>query len=151
MLQAVKPRVLSRPNFTKPYKSQYFSNRLRQQRLWNVFKLPDPDFHLQARLAIELAVGQAFGVDQVELSAGKRGERRIAFARQVAMYLAHVVCGLTMTDVGRMFGRDRTTVAHACHKVEQRRDHLQFDRALDLLAWAVPVMVQRPFAYRGTH
>lgn len=151
MLQAAKSRVLFRENITKPYKSKHFSNRMHQQRLWNIFKLPDPDFHLQARLAIELAVGQAFGVDQVELSADKRGQRRIAFARQVAMYLAHVVCGLTMTDVGRMFGRDRTTVAHACQKIEQRRDHLQFDRALDLLAWAVPVMVQRPFAYRVTH
>lgn len=94
-------------------------------------------------MVIELAVTQVFGVEHAALGGGKRGLAHIAEARQVAMYLAHVACGLTLTDVGRLFGRDRTTVAHACAVVEDKRDDEDFDRALDLLEWAVPVMAIR--------
>jgi chromosomal replication initiation ATPase DnaA len=49
------------------------------------------------------------------------------------MYLAHVTFGLTLTTVGRAFGRDRTTVSHACGLVEDARDNPEFDRTLELL------------------
>jgi hypothetical protein len=39
------------------------------------------------------------------LRAPTRRSPRAAFARQVAMYLAHVVCGLSLTEVGTMFAR----------------------------------------------
>ena len=101
----------------------------------------------QMRLAIELAVTRVFGVDHQSLERVSRGVAKVALARQVAMYLAHVGSGLSMTASGRLFGRDRTTVAHACLIVEDRRDDPLFDRALDLLEWAVPVMVLRPGPY----
>jgi hypothetical protein len=108
---------------------------------------PEPanggDRQRQARMVIELAVTQIFGVDHAGLASDRRGAARIAEARQVAMYLAHVACGLSLTDVGRLFSRDRTTVAHACAVIEDRRDDEAFDRALDLLEWAVPVMAVR--------
>ena len=97
------------------------------------------------RAAIEQAVVQVFGVGYDDLHGITRGRARIAFARQVAMYLAHVACRLSLTDTGRLFGRDRTTVAHACTVIEDRRDDPVFDRALDLLEWAV-----RSFAVRST-
>lgn len=62
--------------------------------------------------------------------------RAAAFARQIAMYLAHVVFGLSMAEVGRAFGRDRTTVVHACHLIEDRRDEVRFDQLLDHLEQA---------------
>ena len=99
------------------------------------------------RLAIELGVSRVFGVDNQSLERVSRGAAKVALARQVAMYLAHVGCGLSMTAAGRLFNRDRTTVAHACLIVEDRRDDPLFDRALDLLEWAVPVMVLRPGSY----
>jgi chromosomal replication initiation ATPase DnaA len=92
---------------------------------------------LVPRAAIEQAVVQVFGVGYAELHAMTRGRAKIAFARQVAMYLAHAACRLSLTDTGRLFGRDRTTVAHACTVIEDRRDDPVFDRALDLLEWAV--------------
>jgi len=46
----------------------------------------------------------------------------VAHSRQLAMYLMHTLLGRTMTEVGRYFGRDRTTVAHACGRIEDRRD-----------------------------
>lgn len=102
---------------------------------------------LRMRFAIEAAVSQVFGVEHEALATVTRGIARVALARQVAMYLAHVGCGLSMRAAGALFGRDRTTVAHACLIVEDRRDDPMFDRALDLLEWVVPVMVLRPDAY----
>lgn len=117
----------------------------------NFLDVSDPGLRTQSRLAIELAVRQVFGVDHDALARLTRGVARTALARQVAMYLAHVACGLTLTDAGRLFSRDRTTVAHACLIVEDRRDDPLFDRALDLLGWAVPVMVLRPAVYLSKH
>jgi chromosomal replication initiation ATPase DnaA len=99
--------------------------------------------HRQARIAIDLAISNVFGIDAERLWSGGRGVRDIAEARQVAMYLAHVCCRMSLTEVGAMFGRDRTTVAHACLKVEYRRDDPSFDRALDVLGWALPTLVLR--------
>src|SRR4029077_12068941 len=70
------------------------------------------------RQVLEQAVSGVFMVRSGDLWAGTRGCPRAAFARQVAMYLAHVACGLTLTEVGQVFVRDRTTVAHACGRVE---------------------------------
>jgi chromosomal replication initiation ATPase DnaA len=97
-----------------------------------------------SREAIELAVVQVFGVGRDDLRRLSRGRAKVALARQVAMYLAHVACGLTLTDTGKLFERDRTTVAHACGVIEDRRDDPLFDRALDLLEWAVPALSARP-------
>jgi len=95
------------------------------------------------RESIEQAVVQVFGVGQEDLRRITRGRANVALARQVAMYLARVVCGMTLTDTGRLFGRDRTTVAHACGVLEDRRDDPLFDRALDLLEWVVPAIATR--------
>jgi chromosomal replication initiation ATPase DnaA len=86
---------------------------------------------------LEQAVSQVFMVGSDDLWSGTRGCPRAALARQVAMYLAHVACGLTLTEVGRVFSRDRTTVAHACCIVEDMRDDTAFDRSLELLEAAV--------------
>ena len=43
------------------------------------------------------------------------------------MYLCHVVHALTFEAIGRVFGRDRTTVSYACRVVEDRRDDIWFD------------------------
>jgi chromosomal replication initiation ATPase DnaA len=82
---------------------------------------------------VEQAVAPTFGVPRERLWNRPKGRRPEVFARQVAMYLVHVECGLSLTEVGRLFGRDRTTVAHACAVVEDRRDDMDFDRAMDLL------------------
>ena len=62
--------------------------------------------------------------------------RAAAFARQIAMYLAHVGFGIPMAAIGKAFGRDRTTVLHACHLIEDRRDEARFDDLLDHLEQA---------------
>ena len=82
---------------------------------------------------VERAVSSAFPVTRNELRAPTRRNAEVAHARQVAMYLAHVGLGLSYSEAGRMFGRDRTTVAHACRLVEDRRDDPRFDASLDYL------------------
>lgn len=89
------------------------------------------------RTAIEYAVSQVFGIGANDLGRATRGEARVALARQVAMYLAHVGRGYSFTEVGRQFARDRTTVAHACGVIEDRRDDPVFDRTLELLEQVV--------------
>jgi hypothetical protein len=79
---------------------------------------------------IAAAVAAAFTIPIGELQAGTRRSAPIAFARQNAMYLAHVVLGLSYTEAGRAFGRDRTTAAHACRLVEDRRTDPGLDARL---------------------
>jgi chromosomal replication initiation ATPase DnaA len=93
------------------------------------------------RQAIEPVVAAVFGVDIGELRAPTRGSPRTAFARQVAMYLAHVSCRATLTEVGLLFERDRTTVSHACAVVEDRRDSPELDRQLDHMERAVLALI----------
>lgn len=100
-----------------------------------------------SRKAIEYAVGEVFGIAGRDLRRSTRGRARVALARQVAMYIAHVGCGLSLTETGRLFERDRTTVAHACGVIEDRRDDPLFDRVLDLIEWSVPVLAERPAPY----
>ncbi len=90
-----------------------------------------------ARDLIEQAVAAVFAVPLAELKAQTRRKAPIAFARQVAMYLAHVVCGLSLTEVGLLFGRDRTTVGHACGLIEDRRDDPVFDHLMEHLERAI--------------
>ena len=53
--------------------------------------------------------------------------RQVCHVRQIAMYVCHVALRISMSDIGDAFGRDRTTVGHACHVVEDRRDDPAFD------------------------
>jgi hypothetical protein len=68
-----------------------------------------------------------FNVSGRELRRSGRCADDISRVRQVAMYAAHVVLGLSMADVGKGFGRDRTTVMHACHTIEDLRDEEEAD------------------------
>jgi chromosomal replication initiation ATPase DnaA len=70
----------------------------------------------------EAAVATMAQVDVARLRQPLRGKGHVARARQTAMYLAHVAFGLSLTRVGVCFGRDRTTVRHACELTEDRRD-----------------------------
>jgi hypothetical protein len=92
------------------------------------------------RLVIDHTITCVFGVAGFDLQRSSRGQARVALARQTAMYLAHVTCGLTMTQVGLLFERDRTTVKHACMVIEDRRDDAVFDRVLELLERAVAAL-----------
>ncbi|MEE9315134.1 MAG: helix-turn-helix domain-containing protein [Rhizobiaceae bacterium] len=75
----------------------------------------------------EKVVSIALTVPLVSMQAKTRCGAEIALARQIAMYLCHTTFSLLLTEVGLHFGRDRSTVAHACNLVEDKRDDLSFD------------------------
>lgn len=99
--------------------------------------------HPPERLAIDAAIAHVFGLPPTQMESPSRGRAPAARARQVAMYVTHVSCGMNLTDVGTLFARDRTTVSHACAAVEDRRDDPVFDRVLELLEWIVPELIAR--------
>ena len=49
------------------------------------------------------------------------------------MYLAHTALGLSYSQIASIFGRDRTTAAHACRVIEERRDEPLLDLVLAAL------------------
>jgi chromosomal replication initiator protein len=69
---------------------------------------------------IQAAVGAHFGLSPAELLSTTR-VARIAWPRQVAMYLARELTGESLPAIGRHFGgRDHTTVLHACRRASAR-------------------------------
>jgi hypothetical protein len=86
---------------------------------------------------VEYSISTVFGVSPYEIRSKHRRRENVAFARQVAMYLAHTSGGISLSEVGRIFARDRTTVAHACAVVEDMRDDPAFDRCLAFLEIAL--------------
>jgi chromosomal replication initiator protein len=60
---------------------------------------------------------------------GKKRNKNIALARQVAMYVIREVTEYSTTEIGIEFGgRDHTTVMHSCQKIEQM---VKFDPSFD--------------------
>jgi chromosomal replication initiation ATPase DnaA len=79
----------------------------------------------RAVLAMSLA-GYALDVPVSRVEEDGR-DSSVAFARQVAMYLASIAFGMSLARVAAAFGRDRSTVAHACRHIEDMRDDARFD------------------------
>jgi chromosomal replication initiation ATPase DnaA len=90
-------------------------------------------------LAVISLVAGGCAVDVADLLGSTRCRAHIAAARQLAMYLINVKLGRTMTQIGALFGRDRTTVSYACRMIEDRRegtfedDIERLELAIDLL------------------
>ncbi len=74
-----------------------------------------------------------FNISKSELYASSRQKASIALIRQIAMYICHVNFSLTYTEIGIVFGRDRTTASHACRLIEDKRDNPKFDSAIGQL------------------
>ena len=69
---------------------------------------------------IQAAACQHFGLSPEELLSPSRAAR-VAWPRQVAMYLARELTDESLPAIGRHFGRrDHTTVMHAVRRAEQK-------------------------------
>jgi len=98
----------------------------------------------QRALLVQMAVAEVTGVDLARICAPKRGDCRAALARQMAMYLCHVVFHMKAAQVGLAFARDRKTVCHALSRIEELREDLEFDRALGWLESSLTRAGDRP-------
>ena len=83
----------------------------------------------RAELIIHV-VAFSTGVAAPEITAPGRASLVACEARALAMYLAHTAFSWPLWRVGFAFGRDRTTVGHACKRMEERRDDKAFDAAV---------------------
>ncbi len=99
---------------------------------------------------VEAMVASAFAIRLEAMRDPRRGPAHTAFARQVAMYLSHTRLGLNYTDAGSCFGRDRTTAAHACHTVEDKRANPRIDAIVDFLERAMEVWPEGLHQGQGT-
>jgi hypothetical protein len=118
----------------------------RYDRSWGIQPFGGPVGALRPML--EHMVTHVFNIEMELMRLPTRGRAPGALARQVAMYLAHVGCGISLTEAGELFNRDRTTAAHACHVVEARREDPTFDRAITLLERIAAVLSGPPTAAR---
>jgi chromosomal replication initiator protein len=66
-------------------------------------------------------VSVRFQVPLVQLI-GRRRTQHVAFVRQMAMYLARELTDLSFPEIGDAFGRDHSTVIHACNLIARRMD-----------------------------
>lgn len=90
------------------------------------------------RLVAEL-FAMASDRDLPEVAARRRPRCHI---RQIAMYLSHVVLSVPYGSIAQAFGRDRTTVVHACAVVEDRRDDAGYDRFVERCERCVEAVFQ---------
>ena len=84
---------------------------------------------------IERAVTSHFGLHPGELQARRR-TKKVAEARQVAMYLMRRHIGASYPAIGQFLGgRDHSTVVHGFQTVQKRcRDDLRYRRMVDTVA-----------------
>jgi chromosomal replication initiator protein len=69
--------------------------------------------------AIQQFVSDRFHIRLTDLKS-KRRTQRVAFCRQVAMYLCRKMTASSFPSIGEQFGRDHSTVIHAFNLVEHR-------------------------------
>lgn len=68
------------------------------------------------------AVCIRFNCTIADIKSSTRGTERIARARMCVAYILHTSLQYTLTNTGRVIGRDRTTVRHACNVIEDLRE-----------------------------
>lgn len=85
-------------------------------------------------------VGYAMRVAPSAILAASRGTNVESRARQIAMYLTYIGFELSLARVALAFGRDRSTVAHACRQIEDARDVVDFDAWLSQLERGLHVL-----------
>lgn len=120
------PSTLSKPKENNPRAERSSVSVLRDEGM------------LQARCRhVEACIALVFAVPHRAIRCTTRGKAGVARARQVAMYLSHTSLALSLTEVGQLFERDRTTVGHACRLVEDLRDDRDFDQLIACLEKAV--------------
>ena len=68
---------------------------------------------------IQSVVADFFGIGSNDMRIRKR-TKRVAYPRQIAMFLSREMTKLPLVEIGGLFGgRDHSTIIHACDKIEE--------------------------------
>lgn len=127
-----------------------FTSRLGEPMLVRKVTLPGRRRSLGLRSAcnaVRMVAGEMLALTGQRAISERDRRFALGHVQQIAMYVCHVALELTMTDIARGFGRDRTSVGYACARVEDRRD----ERAFDDLVGAVERVVGAVFAGKQAH
>jgi len=116
LLEGAMTRVLALSSLlAEPLAPPIVRRALGQRALAN----PNPPSSPPTIEAIQEAVCAVQGITGEELR-GKLRSQRVVRARQIAMYLARELTGLSLPQIARSFSRDHTTVMHAVRVVGER-------------------------------
>ncbi|HEY5347355.1 MAG TPA: helix-turn-helix domain-containing protein [Rhizomicrobium sp.] len=67
-------------------------------------------------------MAQLYAVPLEEMRGKTRGRPAVARARQIAIHIARVVFAMNHRDLAQEFGRDASTIRHACGRIEAMRE-----------------------------
>jgi chromosomal replication initiation ATPase DnaA len=89
-------------------------------------------FLISQRAGLAQAIAaQIYAVTAAEMGGPTRGRPRAARARQIAIHLARSVFDLSQLQLAAAFGRDRSTICHACNLIARlREENDEFDSTL---------------------
>lgn len=79
-------------------------------------------------------VADHFGLTSQEIYSKNRSSK-IAYPRQIAMYLCRKCIGMSLSDIGKSMGnKDHTTVLHGCNKIEDDlKNDISLQNTVDVL------------------
>ena len=75
-------------------------------------------------------VATAFELKAEQLLNIQNREARTYRARQISMYLMNTSLSLNFVEIADFYGKDRSTVSHACGVIEELRDIVKFDEQI---------------------
>jgi chromosomal replication initiation ATPase DnaA len=99
----------------------------------------DPAVFMAAQRAslAQFVTAQVYNIPVADMRRPTRGRPIVARARQIAIHLANAVFAMTHRQLAVEFGRDRSTVQHACSQIERMREEsAEFDATLRWMAMA---------------
>ena len=88
---------------------------------------------------VRVVVGEMYTLSCGEMPAVDR-RRVLCHLQQIAMYVCHVGLRLPLSDIAVAYGRDRSTVAHACKVIEDRRDNRAYDEFISAVERVVAAL-----------
>ena len=104
----------------------YVSPILHETRLGSLACLNSARKRLLAKFVNQM-VASTFGFTADHLLRSERGDAKAARARQVSIYLMHTCLSFSLTEIAKLYSKDRTTIGHACRVIEDKRDTPAFD------------------------
>jgi len=111
------------------------SKQLEEEEVLNIIKdIIDKDKNIVTFQSILKIVSDYYDISERAIK-GKKRQKSIIHARQIAMYLIREELDMTLTDIGHKFGKkDHTTVRHAIIKIEEKiqNDNILKNEIIDL-------------------
>ncbi len=93
------------------------TRELAELALKNIVRVRDEKRITPERIMERVAIEYGIRTDDILSS---RRSRDVAVPRQLAIYLTREITGQSTTSIGKTFGRDHSTIMHACKSIEEK-------------------------------